>query len=171
MGHNTVLLLAAILLLPASLTAEEKKTREQKVREDQQKVVSEGFWIYHDLPMAFQKARELKKPILVILRCIPCEECVKLDDDLVDADPVLRTLLKNLSVFELSPPTDLICHCFSLTPISRSRRFVPYDGHTDLLTDSDVLRYGIMARQPGDVVPVEILRGAERRTLKLPMQE
>jgi serine protease Do len=94
MGHNTVLLLAAILLLPASLTAEEKKTREQKVREDQQKVVSEGFWIYNELPMAFQKARELKKPILVVLRCIPCEECVKLDDDLVDADPVLRTLLE-----------------------------------------------------------------------------
>ena len=94
MRLNAVLLLAMISLLPVSLSAQEKKTREQKVREDQQKVVSEGFWIYNDLPAAFEKARGSGKPILVVLRCIPCEECVKLDDDLVDADPVLRPLLE-----------------------------------------------------------------------------
>ncbi|HND53030.1 MAG TPA: Trx7/PDZ domain-containing (seleno)protein, partial [Pirellulaceae bacterium] len=33
------------------------------------------------------------KPVLVVLRCIPCEECVKLDDDLVDNDEQLRPLL------------------------------------------------------------------------------
>ena len=48
---------------------------------------------------------------------------------------------------------------------------VSYDGRTDLMTDSDVLRYGVTARQSGDVVAVEILRGSERKTLKLPMQE
>ncbi len=31
---------------------------------------------------------------MVVLRCIPCEECVKLDDHLVDEDPVLRPLLE-----------------------------------------------------------------------------
>src|SRR6185436_20807259 len=35
-----------------------------------------------------------KKPIVVALRCIPCEECVKLDDNLVDKDPALRPLLE-----------------------------------------------------------------------------
>ena len=30
---------------------------------------------------------------MVVLRCIPCEECVKLDDDLIDQDPVVRPLL------------------------------------------------------------------------------
>ncbi len=29
-----------------------------------------------------------------MLRCLPCEECVKLDDDLVDKDPTLRPLLE-----------------------------------------------------------------------------
>jgi hypothetical protein len=31
---------------------------------------------------------------VVVLRCIPCEECVKLDDNLVDQDPEIRPLLE-----------------------------------------------------------------------------
>jgi hypothetical protein len=81
-------------MLSSDLSAQQKKTREQKVREDKQKVTSEGFWIYNDVPAAFEKSRETGKPILVVLRCLPCEECVKLDDDLVDADPELRPLLE-----------------------------------------------------------------------------
>lgn len=85
-------LLFVLALLPP-LAYGQKKTREQKVREDKAKVVAEGFWIYNDLPQAFEKARETGKPILVVLRCIPCEECVKLDDELVDKHPVIRPLL------------------------------------------------------------------------------
>jgi hypothetical protein len=81
-------------MLSSDLSAQQKKTREQKVREDKQKITSEGFWIYNDVPAAFEKSRETGKPILVVLRCLPCEECVKLDDDLVDADPELRPLLE-----------------------------------------------------------------------------
>src|SRR5262249_39830635 len=58
------------------------------------KVEAEGFWIYNDLPKAFAEARRTGKPILVVLRCIPCEECVKLDDDLIDQDKRLRPLLQ-----------------------------------------------------------------------------
>lgn len=81
-------------LSPGVSPGQEKKTREQKVREDQQRVIEEGFWIYNDLPRAFKEATETGKPLLVVLRCIPCEECVKLDDDLVDTDPVLKPLLE-----------------------------------------------------------------------------
>ncbi|MDA7503568.1 PDZ domain-containing protein [bacterium] len=70
------------------------QTREEKVRGDREKVVSEGFWIYNNLPEAFKQAQATGKPIVVVLRCIPCEECVKLDDDLVDTDPVIRSLLE-----------------------------------------------------------------------------
>ncbi|MBL8815550.1 MAG: thioredoxin family protein [Planctomyces sp.] len=73
---------------------EPKQTREQKVRGDKERVEKEGFWIYNDLPTAFRKAKQSGKPILVVLRCLPCEECVKLDDDLVDRDPVIRPLLE-----------------------------------------------------------------------------
>ena len=46
------------------------------------KVEADGFWIYNNLPKAFEEAKKDKKPIIVVLRCIPCEECVKLDDNL-----------------------------------------------------------------------------------------
>ena len=80
------------LLWPSCVA--EAQTREEKVRADKEKVVADGFWIYNDLPGAMQQAKENGKPVLVVLRCIPCEECVKLDDDLVDKDPVIRPLLE-----------------------------------------------------------------------------
>ena len=60
------------------------QTRDELVRGDREKVEAEGFWIYNDLNRAFAEADKTGKPILVVLRCIPCHECVKLDDDLVD---------------------------------------------------------------------------------------
>ncbi len=82
------------LLLTLSVSAEEpKQTREQKVREDREKVEKIGYWIYNDLDKGFAEAKQTGKPLLVILRCLPCEECVKLDDELMDNDPELRPLL------------------------------------------------------------------------------
>jgi serine protease Do len=86
--HHFILL----LLVPAVVFGQ-NKTREQKVREDRAKVEADGFWIYNNLPKAFEEAKRSGKPILVVLRCIPCEECVKLDDELVDKHPVIRPLL------------------------------------------------------------------------------
>lgn len=80
--------------LMAVTTSVYGQTREEKVRGDRRKVEAEGFWIYNDLPAAFAQAKKEDKPIIVVLRCIPCEECVKLDDNLVDNDPVLRPLLQ-----------------------------------------------------------------------------
>lgn len=88
------ILMILMCLSPGISPGQEKKTRDQKVREDQQRVTAEGFWIYNDLPKAFKAAEVTGKPIVVVLRCIPCEECVKLDDDLVDTDPVLKPLLE-----------------------------------------------------------------------------
>jgi serine protease Do len=68
--------------------------REKKVREDKAKVEADGFWIYNDLPKAMAAAKQEGKPLVVALRCIPCEECVKLDDDLVDTDKSIRPLLE-----------------------------------------------------------------------------
>ncbi|MCA9176710.1 MAG: PDZ domain-containing protein [Planctomycetales bacterium] len=82
------LLLALASTLPAAA-----QTREEKVRADRLKIQEDGFWIYNDLPRAFAEAKRANKPMIVVLRCVPCEECVKLDDDLVDKDPVLRPLL------------------------------------------------------------------------------
>jgi serine protease Do len=70
------------------------QTREEKVRNDKKNVEARGYWIYNDLPKAFAEAKTSKKPIVVVLRCIPCEECVKLDDELIDADERLKPLLE-----------------------------------------------------------------------------
>ena len=84
-----------VLMLAGSVSAvAQNKTRDQKVRDDRDRVTQDGFWIYNDLEKAFSQASKLGKPILVGLRCIPCEECVKLDDDLVDTDPTIRPLLE-----------------------------------------------------------------------------
>jgi hypothetical protein len=82
------------LLLAAPTYGQAAKTREQKVREDKARVEAEGFWIYNDLPRAFAEATRSGRPILVVLRCLPCENCVKLDDDLIDKDPRLVPLME-----------------------------------------------------------------------------
>ncbi len=86
-----VLAIALIFLAPSASFAQ--NPREKKVRDDKIKVEADGYWIYNNLPKAFDEAKTSGKPMVVILRCIPCEECVKLDDDLVNQDPVLRPLL------------------------------------------------------------------------------
>jgi hypothetical protein len=90
---SRILLLSAALTLGGIVSDAPAQTREEKVREDRRKVEAEGFWIYNNLPLAFDTAKKNGKPILVVLRCIPCEECVKLDDELVEQDEVIRPLL------------------------------------------------------------------------------
>lgn len=85
---------AVSILMTSSIKGEEtRKTREQKVREDRSRVEATGYWIYNDLVRGFDEARRTGKPMIVVLRCLPCEECVKLDDELMDNDPELRALL------------------------------------------------------------------------------
>lgn len=92
MIKSTIAFLGLLLIAQPALA--QKPTRDQKVRADKAEVEAKGFWLYNDLDKAYQLARQSGKPILVALRCIPCEECVKLDDDLVDNDPIIRPLLE-----------------------------------------------------------------------------
>ncbi len=89
------LALAVLLCLSSTASAAAPaQNREEKVRADKAKVEAEGFWIYNDLAKGFEQAKATGKPMIVVLRCIPCEECVKLDDELVDTDPVIKPLLE-----------------------------------------------------------------------------
>ena len=156
---RSAFLLALMLIsfcVPA--IAQERKTRDQMVREDREKVTTEGFWIYNDLAHAFDVAKASSKPLLVVLRCIPCDECVKLDDDLVDRDPVLRPLLEKFVCVRIVSTNGLDLSLFQ------------YDRRSDLITDSDVLRYGVTQHTVGDKVPVDVIRGGKSIMLQLPMQ-
>ncbi len=70
------------------------QTREEKVLADRKKFANDALWIYNDLPRGFAEAKKTGKPLLVVMRCIPCVECVKLDDELVNEDKRVRPLLE-----------------------------------------------------------------------------
>lgn len=90
----TSLALIMAFLPAASIFGEEgTMTREEKVRADRAKALATGYWRYNDLENGLAEARKTNKPVIVVLRCIPCEECVKLDEELMESDPVLRPLL------------------------------------------------------------------------------
>ncbi len=83
----TGLLATLVMVLDAA------EDRETKVRRDKQQVEADGFWIYGDLSKGLDEAKRTGRPIVVVLRCIPCEECVKLDEEVMHADQRLRKLL------------------------------------------------------------------------------
>ena len=83
-------LLTALVCLAAPLPAQE---RENKVRSDRKTVEAEGYWIYNDLEKGFDEAEKSGKPLLVVLRCIPCEACAQLDQQVVSRDPAVSKLL------------------------------------------------------------------------------
>ena len=91
------LTLATFLYLPLHAAEEGKnnvqQTRSQKVRGDREKVLSDGYWIYNDFEKGLAESKKTGKPLLIVLRCIPCEECVKLDEEIMEKDPELRQLM------------------------------------------------------------------------------
>lgn len=70
------------------------QSREEKVRNDRLRVSKSGLWHYNDLNAGFLEASRLNKPLMVVFRCIPCVECVKLDDDLMEQNPVVLDAMK-----------------------------------------------------------------------------
>lgn len=68
--------------------------RLEKVLTDRVTITEEGFWLYNDLDAGKKAAQRSGMPMLVTFRCIPCEECVKLDEELIEADPEVQKLLE-----------------------------------------------------------------------------
>lgn len=87
---NGVVFLATIFAPQIFLSAQDRET---KVRHDRQVVEGEGYWVYNDLDKGFDEAAKLNKPLLVVIRCIPCEACAQLDQKVVSRDPAINKLL------------------------------------------------------------------------------
>ncbi|MBI5767663.1 MAG: thioredoxin family protein [Verrucomicrobia bacterium] len=86
-----VLVFALVLgLLP--LHAATVKDREGAVRGDKAKMENDARWIYGDVDRGFAEARKTGKPLLVVLRCVPCLSCVGLDAEVL-TQPALAPLL------------------------------------------------------------------------------
>jgi serine protease Do len=91
--RNALLLFAAVLLpsLESPAGAEDRNTQ---VKKDLERALAEKTWIYNDLPKAFEEARTSGKPILAVLRCIPCEACRGFDEQVAGFDPRVKELLE-----------------------------------------------------------------------------
>lgn len=88
--HLGMVLTLALSTLAASAVAQDRET---KVRGDRKTVEDAGYWLYNELPQGFAEANRLNKPLLVTIRCIPCEACAQLDAQIVSRDPVVQKLL------------------------------------------------------------------------------
>ena len=89
----TRILLAAAIAGSLTVSASVQNKREQKVRADRYNVTQKGYWIYNDLDKGIERAKRTGKPLLVVLRCIPCEACAQLDSQVVERDTAVRKLM------------------------------------------------------------------------------
>jgi serine protease Do len=92
MGIRASLLFVFLFSLVARQSAF-AQGRDEKVRTDRQTVEADGYWIYNDLGRGLAEARKTGKPLLVAIRCIPCEACAQLDSRIVSRDPAVRKLM------------------------------------------------------------------------------
>jgi hypothetical protein len=81
-------LLASLLMFVASLPA-------QSLQEQLKDTEIAPHWIYDDLPQAIQQAKATGKPLMVVLRCVPCPPGRALDTQVMQPQPDMEALEKN----------------------------------------------------------------------------
>ena len=78
--------------LSVSVFAETVKDREAAVRNDRAAMEKDARWIYNDTERGFAEAKRTGKPLLVVLRCVPCLACMGIDASVLK-EPLLSPLL------------------------------------------------------------------------------
>lgn len=86
------LILAAALVVQTHAFAEAVKDREGAVRQDKAAMENDARWNYNELDRAFAEARRTGKPLLAVLRCVPCLGCAGIDAAVIE-DKSLASLL------------------------------------------------------------------------------
>ncbi|HEY1173557.1 MAG TPA: Trx7/PDZ domain-containing (seleno)protein [Verrucomicrobiae bacterium] len=81
--HVALPLLVAACLSTAH--AETVKDREGAVRNDKATMENDALWIYNDFEKGFAEAKKTGKPLLVVLRCVPCLSCMGLDAEVLQS--------------------------------------------------------------------------------------
>jgi serine protease Do len=72
----------------ASLEGATVKDREGAIRQDKATMENDARWIYNDVDRGFAQAKRTGKPLLVVLRCVPCLSCVGLDAEVLNDRPL-----------------------------------------------------------------------------------
>ena len=77
-------LVVTVLVVGGTLRAETVKDREGAVRADKAKLEAGTRWNYDDVEGGFALAAKSGKPLLVVLRCIPCLACMGIDTSVLE---------------------------------------------------------------------------------------
>ena len=78
-------------LIPAN--AETVKDREGAVRSDAAKMSANDRWIYNDIEAGFAEAKKSGKPLMVVLRCVPCMSCMGIDTEVLTENEAITPLM------------------------------------------------------------------------------
>ena len=77
-------LLACMLSAGVITVGETVKDREGAVRSDRAAMENDPRWIYNDWERGFSEAKRTGKPVLVVLRCVPCLACAGIDAQVLE---------------------------------------------------------------------------------------
>ena len=92
-GMNRLLFSGLFVLALALLgRGETVKDREGAVRGDKAKMAGDERWIYNDIDKGFAEAKATGKPLLVVLRCVPCLACMGMDASVLTSSAVAPLL-------------------------------------------------------------------------------
>ncbi|QDU29623.1 Periplasmic serine endoprotease DegP precursor [Anatilimnocola aggregata] len=89
--HSRLLLACSIVMLFASSIQAAEKSPLGELLKD---IDVAPHWIYDDLPLAKAEAKATGKPLLVVLRCVPCPPGRTLDQQVMQPDAELEKLEK-----------------------------------------------------------------------------
>ncbi len=73
--------------------AEAVKDREGAVRQDRAALEKDERWVYNEVQRGFSEARRTGKPLLVVLRCVPCVACAGIDAQVLLQNSEITPLL------------------------------------------------------------------------------
>src|SRR6187455_560614 len=83
----------ALAAMTCASMAQAVKDREGAVRQDRATMEKDGRWLYNDFQRGFAEAKRTGKPLLVVLRCVPCLACAGIDSAVLLQETDLAPLL------------------------------------------------------------------------------
>ena len=109
--------------------SETVKDREGAVRGDREKMQNNERWIYNDVDEGFRQAKATGKPLMVVLRCVPCLACMGIDTGVLIENPTLTPLMDQFIRVRVINTNSLELSKFQFDPdLSFSTLFFNADG-------------------------------------------
>lgn len=88
-----VALVALATLAASTARAEAVKDREGAVRQDKAAMEKNARWIYNDWKAGLAEGTKTGKPVLMILRCVPCLACMGIDAQVLLEDAEIKPVM------------------------------------------------------------------------------